>query len=112
VLCVVQSVKNAALQRMRVLQEMAAMLQVQHHPHAVKLLAAYEDAKGYQLILELLQGELEQQDQAGQGTGGKQQGTLQPAQHCAHQECLQYWACFLVGDQRGVLSVFWNGMAL
>eukprot|EP00775_Hariotina_reticulata_P014124 gene14124-14255_t len=53
---ITKSVKNAPLQRVRVLQEMAAMLQVQHHPHAVKLLAAYEDAKGYQLILELLQG--------------------------------------------------------
>lgn len=35
---------------------MGTTLVVQHHPHAVKLLAAYEDARAYQLILQLLQG--------------------------------------------------------
>lgn len=53
----VQSTKNPELQRVRVLQEMGAMLRVQHHPHAVKLLEAYEDSKGYQLVMQMLKGQ-------------------------------------------------------
>lgn len=53
-----QSVKSPELQRTRVLQEMGTMLRVQHHPHAVKLLDAYEDSKGYQLVMQMLQGQL------------------------------------------------------
>jgi hypothetical protein len=52
----IQSTKNAELQRVRVLQEIGAMLRVQNHPHAVKLLDAYEDCKGYQLVMPLLKG--------------------------------------------------------
>lgn len=51
-----QSTKNAELQRARVLQEIGAMLRVQHHPHAVKLLDVFEDSKGYQLVMPLLKG--------------------------------------------------------
>lgn len=32
------------------------MLRVQNHPHAVKLLDAFEDSKGYQLIMQMLTG--------------------------------------------------------
>lgn len=52
-----QSLKNAELQQSRVLQEMGAMLRVQHHPHAVKLLDAYEDGKSYQLVMPMLKGQ-------------------------------------------------------
>jgi serine/threonine protein kinase len=58
---VVQSTKNAELQRVRVLQEIGAMLRVQHHPHAVKLLDAYEDCKAYQLVMPLLKGACREQ---------------------------------------------------
>jgi serine/threonine protein kinase len=51
-----QSTKNAELQRKRVLQELGSMLRVQHHPHAVRLLNAFEDDKGYQVIMPLLKG--------------------------------------------------------
>jgi serine/threonine protein kinase len=51
-----QATKNAELQRVRVLQEIGAMLRVQHHPHAVRLLDAFEDSKGYQLVMPLLKG--------------------------------------------------------
>lgn len=51
-----QSVKNAELQRSRVLQELGSMLRVQHHPHAVRLLEVYEDARAYNLVMPLLKG--------------------------------------------------------
>lgn len=51
-----QSTKNPELQRQRVLQEMGAMLRVQHHPHAVRLLDAFEDDRAYQLVMPLLKG--------------------------------------------------------
>ncbi|WIA16237.1 hypothetical protein OEZ85_012948 [Tetradesmus obliquus] len=53
---IAKSTKNAELQRARVLQEIGAMLRVQHHPHAVKLLDVFEDSKGYQLVMPLLKG--------------------------------------------------------
>lgn len=53
---VLQSTKNAELQRKRVLQELGSMLRVQHHPHAVRLLNAYEDDMSYQVIMPLLKG--------------------------------------------------------
>jgi len=52
-----QSTKNAELQRKRVLQELGSMLRVQHHPHAVRLLDAFEDARGYHLVMPVLKGE-------------------------------------------------------
>jgi serine/threonine protein kinase len=51
-----QSTKNLELQRRRVLQELGAMLRVQHHPHAVRLLDAFEDSRSYQLIMPMLKG--------------------------------------------------------
>lgn len=51
-----QSSQNAEMQRVRVLQEVGAMLRVQHHPHAVKLLDVFEDTKAYQLVMPLLKG--------------------------------------------------------
>lgn len=54
--CWFQSIKNPELQRQRVLQEMGAMLRVQHHPHAVKLLDAFEDNKAFQLVMQMLKG--------------------------------------------------------
>jgi hypothetical protein len=35
---------------------MGAMLRVQHHPHAVRLLDAFEDDRAYQLVMPLLKG--------------------------------------------------------
>lgn len=51
-----QSTKNPELQRKRVLQELGSMMRVQHHPHAVKLLDAYEDERGYHLVMPMLKG--------------------------------------------------------
>lgn len=52
-----QSTKNPDLQRKRVLQELGSMMRVQHHPHAVRLLDAFEDARGYHLVMPVLKGE-------------------------------------------------------
>lgn len=54
--CLSQSTKNPELQRRRVLQELGSMLRVQHHPHAVRLLDAFEDSRSYQLIMPMLKG--------------------------------------------------------
>lgn len=54
--CCPQSTKNVELQRKRVLQEMGSMLRVQHHPHAVKLLDAFEDERSYQIVMPVLKG--------------------------------------------------------
>jgi serine/threonine protein kinase len=53
-----QSTKNPDLQRRRVLQELGSMLRVQHHPHAVRLLDAFEDSRSYQLVMPMLKGEV------------------------------------------------------
>jgi hypothetical protein len=54
--CCPQSTKNVELQRKRVLQEMGSMLRVQHHPHAVRLLDAFEDERSYQIVMPVLKG--------------------------------------------------------
>ncbi|KAF8057730.1 CPK24 [Scenedesmus sp. PABB004] len=53
---IAKSTKSPEAQRARVLQEVGAMLRVQHHPHAVRLLDAFEDARGFQLVMQLLKG--------------------------------------------------------
>lgn len=47
----------AARQRSRVLREVGAALLLNGHPHAARLLDAYEDGRAYHLVTEYLAGE-------------------------------------------------------
>jgi serine/threonine protein kinase len=51
-----QSTKHPERQRQRVLTELGAVMRLQHHPHAVQLLDAYEDGRGYHLVMPMLKG--------------------------------------------------------
>lgn len=53
---VMQSSRDPESQRQRVLQEVSATRLLQGHPHAVRLIDVYEDAKSYHIIMEMLAG--------------------------------------------------------
>jgi hypothetical protein len=76
-----QSTKAPELQRSRVLQEIGAMLRVQHHPHAVRLLDAYEDERGFHLVMPLMKGE---------GVRGRSEGSV--GRLAVRGRCCRQWS--------------------